>query len=227
LTSDPGLHERFERLLLAAREFPADLLSFSPLELLRKVLFYYDELKALQGVPGDLVEFGVFRGTILCFLADANRIIDGPNSSRSIVGFDTFAGFPGDVGTAAWQRDKEGRELFRDTSLEIVRRKLEARPQGRIKLVAGDIRETLPRHVAEWPNRIAMAICDADVADVTKAILEGIWDRMSPGGRIYFDEYSRDGWSETVGVDEFLRERGLPADLVRRARGVPFGFIQV
>jgi hypothetical protein len=226
LTADPGLHERFERLLAAAREFPDDLLSLTRLELLRKALFYYDELKALRDVPGDLVEFGVFRGTILCFLDDANRIIDGPNSSRTIVGFDTFAGFPADPGAAVSQRDAETRGLFRDTSIEVVRRKLEARPQHRVKLVEGDIRETLPKHLAAWPNRIAMAICDADVADVTRAILDGVWDRVSPGGRIYFDEYSRDGWSETIGVDGFLRDRGLPEDLVRRARGAPFAFVQ-
>jgi Macrocin-O-methyltransferase (TylF) len=226
LAVDPGVDERFEGLLEAARDFRNDLLSLAPLELLRKVLFYYEELRSLRDVPGDLVEFGVYRGTTLCFLDDANRIIDGPNSSRSIVGFDTFSGFPEEPGGVAWQRDNETRELFRDTSLEILRRKLQFRPQSRIRLVAGDIRETLPRHASAWPNRIAMAICDADVADVTRAILDGIWDRMSPGGRIYFDEYSRDGWSETVGVDEFLRDRGLPPDLVRRSQGVPFAFVQ-
>lgn len=226
MTADPAVNEGFDGLVRAAQGFREDALSLAPLELLRKVLFYYEELRSLREVPGDLLEFGVYRGTILCFLEDANRIIDGPNSSRSVIGFDTFAGFPEPSGDAGWQRDNETRHLFRDTSLDVLHRKLEFRPQHRIKLVEGDIRETLPRHAAEWPNKIAMAICDADVADVTKAILDGIWDRMSPGGRIYFDEYSRDGWSETVGVDDFLRERGLPHDLVRRARGVPFAFVQ-
>jgi hypothetical protein len=223
--SDQPVDERFQQFLRAAEPFWDDAFSLTRVPLLRKALFYYEELKELQHVPGDILEFGVYRGTMLCFLDDANQILDGTNSSRSVIGFDTFSGFPEE--DTAWQRDQETRAMFRETSLELLRRKVALRASSRIRLVDGDIRQTLPRHAAEWPNKVAMAICDADVADVTKAILDVIWDRVSPGGRIYFDEYSRDGWSETVGVDDFLRERGLPQALVRRARGMPVAYVQL
>jgi Macrocin-O-methyltransferase (TylF) len=202
------------------RQFELDAISYVPIEQIRKMLFYYEELKSLHDVPGDLVEFGVWRASTLCFL-------DGPNSSRTIIGFDTFAGFPkGEAPARA--RDSECLHLFSDTSLAVVQGKIDDRPGRRLRIVPGHIAETLPKHIETWANRIAMAICDADTAAVTRTILDGIWDRMAPGGRIYFDEYSRDGWSETDGVDAFLRERGLPLKMVRRARnGVPIAYLQV
>jgi hypothetical protein len=216
-------YREFEGL---SRAFELDAISFVPFEQLRKVLFYYDELRALADVPGDVMEFGVWRASTLCFLSDAAALLDGPNSSRTIIGFDTFSGFPpGQPPTR--DRDRECQDLFRDTSLDIVRRKVDARPGRRLKVVDGDIVETLPAHLAGWANRIAMVICDADTATVTKVILDHIWDRMAPGGRIYFDEYSRDGWSETDGVDAFLRERGIGLGRVRRVRGMPLAFIQI
>jgi hypothetical protein len=221
------LEKSFEEFAAVTSRFAQDAISFVPIEQLRKVLFYYEEMKQLAAVPGDLVEFGVFRGSTLCFLSDANLILDGANSSRSIIGFDTFQGFTGAAPEPKWRRDVECRDMFRETSKAIVLRKLEGRAGHRVRLVEGDILETLPPHFAAWPNKIAMAICDVDVARPTRFALDHIWDRMSPGGRIYLDEYSRDGWSETVGVDEFLKERGLALSRVRRTPGVPFAYIQI
>lgn len=223
-TSD--LEQRFDRLEAAASELSHDVVSYVPIEQLRKFLFYYDELKALRDVPGDLVEFGTFRGSTLCFLSDANLLLDGPNSSRSIIGFDTFSGFP-PADASGRVRDEECKELFREASPQIVRRKLASRPGHRVRIVEGDITATLPHHLETWGNRIALAICDADLAQVTRAILESIWDRMMPGGRIYFDEYSRDGWSETDGVDAFLESRGIPLARVKRAAGMPVACVQI
>jgi len=224
--SEADFETRFLEFERAAHSFELDAISYVPIEQLRKVLFYYDELRGLIDVPGDLIELGVWRASTLCFLSDASILLDGPNSSRSVIGFDTFAGFAPDTVLAA-DRDRECRDLFRDTSRDIVLRKIAARPGRRLQIVEGNIVETLPRHLAGWANRIAMAICDADTADVTRVILENIWDRMAPGGRIYFDEYSRDGWSETHGVDAFFEARGLSLNLIKRVRGMPLAFVQV
>ena len=217
---------KFAALEHALGTFELDAISYVPFEQLRKMLFYYDELRGLDAVPGDVVEFGVWRASTLCFLSDASILLDGPNCSRSVIGFDTFSGFPADADLSR-DRDRECREYFRDTSSEYVRRKLEVRPGRRLQVIEGNIVETLPRHIAAWANRIAMAICDADTADVTRTILDHVWDRMAPGGRIYFDEYSRDGWSETDGVDGFFESRGLDRARIKRVRGMPIAFVQV
>jgi len=213
----------FERL---SRMFELDAVSFIPIEQFRKILFYYEELKHLADVPGDIVELGLWRASTLCFLSDMSIILDGPNCSRTSIGFDTFSGFP--EGTEfKRERDKECQDYFRDTSRDVVLRKIESRPNRRIKILEGDISVTLSTHFGGWANRIAMAICDADTGDTTYAILNQIWKRMAPGGRIYFDEYSRDGWSETDGVDRFFGENGLPLSLIKRAPGIPIAFVQI
>jgi SAM-dependent methyltransferase len=224
--SNDEFNARFLAFEQATHTFELDAINYVPLEQLRKVLFYYDELRRLIDVPGDLVEFGVWRAATLCFLSDASILLDGPNSSRSVIGFDTFAGFPRDT-VFARERDRECQELFRDTSREVVARKAAVRPGRRLQVIAGDIIETLPKHLAGWANKLAMVICDADTADVTRVILENVWDRMAPGGRIYFDEYSRDGWSETDGVDAFFAARGLNLARIKRVRGLPVAFVQV
>jgi hypothetical protein len=224
--SSEDFEARFLEFERSTHTFELDAISYVPLEQLRKVLFYYDELRRLIDVPGDLVEFGVWRAATLCFLSDASILLDGPNSSRSVIGFDTFAGFPHDT-VFSRDRDRECRDIFRDTSREVVLRKVAARPARRLQIVEGNIVETLPRHLAGWANRIAIAICDADTADVTRVILENIWDRMAPGGCIYFDEYSRDGWSETDGVDAFFEARGFDRGRIKRVRGLPVAFVQV
>lgn len=91
-------------------------------------------------------------------------------------------------------------------------------------MIVGDIFETLPRTLAEWPNKIALVICDLDVGNVTKFVLQHIWDRISPGGLVCFDQYSRNGWSETTGKDEVLAERGLNLALLKKGPGSPAAF---
>ena len=54
--SDQPVDERFQHFLRAAEPFWDDAFSLTRVPLLRKALFYYEELKELQHVPGDLLE---------------------------------------------------------------------------------------------------------------------------------------------------------------------------
>lgn len=225
---DGGLQE-LERLNVLSL-MNRDTAAFVPRRFLEKTLFYYEQLKLLKDVPGDIVEFGTYRGTFLCILNDLASIVDAPSPFRAIIGFDTFCGFPESNKMESGPPTDRGHfahRLASDTSLQLVRRKLEERPDHRIQLVAGDIFETLPRKLAKWPNKIALAICDLDVASVTEFVLQQIWERMSPGGLICFDEYSRNGWSETTGVDKFLKERGLSLSLLKKGPRCPSAYLRV
>jgi hypothetical protein len=204
-----------------------DAIAFVPLRMLQTYLFYYEQMKALQSVPGDIVEFGVHRGSTLTFFARCIDLLESPESSRHLIGFDTFQGFPetNRMSESNSVTDRRFQNLFRDTSVDLVRLKLDG-CRVRSKLIAGDIYQTLPRHLEEWPNKIAMAICDVDAGEITTFILNHIWGRMAPGGRIYFDEYSREGWSETIGVDRFLKDRRLQVSVLHPA-WKPSGMIEV
>ncbi|NOK18518.1 TylF/MycF/NovP-related O-methyltransferase [Corallococcus carmarthensis] len=207
-----------------------DAAAFIPRQLLEKTLFYYEQLKLLKDVPGDIVEFGAHRGTFLCVLNDLAALVDAPSPFRDILGFDTFSGFP--ASNQMSQAARTDRSFYaagsaNDTSVRLVNRKLEERPGHRVQLIAGDVFETLPRTLAEWPNKIALAICDLDAGSVTKFVLEQIWERLSPGGLICFDEYSRNGWSETTGVDAFFKERGLSLALLKKGPRAPAAYVRI
>ena len=186
---------------------------------LQQILFWHRELQELQHVPGSIIEFGVWRGTTLAILAHLDEIV---RPIRTIAGFDTFDGFPDAeaMSTSPFTQDRAHSTKFHDGGLELVRRKLRRHIERRaglgFHLVAGDILDTLPIYLAENPNRIAVAVLDVDVATTTRFILERIWERMSPGGRVYIDGYSYGGLTETVGVDEWVAT--LPPDTVRIQR---------
>ncbi len=78
----------------------------------------------------------------------------------------------------------------------------------RIKLVDGNIAETVPRFLDENPGiRFSLVHFDCDVYEPTKIALEALWPRISRGGVVLFDEYALKEWpGETKAVDEFLAD---------------------
>jgi O-methyltransferase len=78
------------------------------------------------------------------------------------------------------------------------------------------------------PRRIAFLHVDMNNAQAELGALDALFERVSPGGMIVFDDY---GWSgyrdQKLAVDEFMRDRGhavleLPTGqglVVKRAAG--------
>ena len=60
------------------------------------------------------------------------------------------------------------------------------------------------------PEQIAFMHVDMNNADAELGALEVLFDRVSPGGTMVFDDY---GWSyyrdQMVAIDAFMRARGL------------------
>jgi hypothetical protein len=48
-----------------------------------------------------------------------------------------------------------------------------------------------------------------DIEQPTYDALNHFWDRMSTGGIVVFDEYAHHQWSESKGVDRFVKENNL------------------
>src|ERR1700730_9808261 len=63
-------------------------------EALARTLYYSDLYKKIIDVPGVICEFGVQWGATLVELVNLRSIFEPFNHSRTIVGFDTFDGFP-------------------------------------------------------------------------------------------------------------------------------------
>jgi hypothetical protein len=50
---------------------------------------------------------------------------------------------------------------------------------------------------------------DLDLEVPTYDTLVNLWDNVTKGGLIVFDEYGYHKWSESKGVDRFIKERNL------------------
>ena len=73
----------------------------------------------------------------------------------------------------------------------------------------GDIEQTVPHFVMANPGaRLSFVHFDCDLYRPTKIALDALWDRVSRGGVVLFDEYAIHDWpGETAAVDEFFRDK--------------------
>lgn len=112
---------------------------------------HYDLYKKSLGLPGSIVELGVFKGSSLVQWATF-RWIHESDDSRKIIAFDVFGEFPEDrLGTVV--NDKQivetWNEQFKDefVSKEDMEKSFEKKGFTNYEFIHGDIRETLPEYV--------------------------------------------------------------------------------
>lgn len=177
-----------------------------------KLLAQYEIYKMIVDLPGDVFEFGVYKGASLVRLASFRALLES-EYSRTIYGFDAFGKFPEeglslktDVQFISRFEGNGGYGLSIEETSEIFRRK----GIGNINLVEGNVFETVPRFIEQHPNvRIAMLHLDMDVKEPTEFCLSTLFDRIVPGGVIMIDDYAAVEGA-TSAVDEFVRRTGLP-----------------
>ncbi|MGA2184406.1 MAG: TylF/MycF/NovP-related O-methyltransferase [Bryobacteraceae bacterium] len=197
-----------------------DFLLYGATDRFAKILSRYELFKRVAGVPGDIVECGVFKGTGVLFWAKLIQIFH-PLSLRKVVGFDTFAEFP-----ATSEVDRQfAAELCAEAAYEgadpaaLMGIAGQCGVRDRVELIRGDATVTLPQYVAAHPGfRIALLNLDFDTYAPTRAALEALYDSVVPGGVVVCDEYGLSGCSESDAVDDFLRVRGLSAVRLRSIR---------
>ena len=74
----------------------------------------------------------------------------------------------------------------------------------------GDIRERAYDFVHDRPGfKISLLYLDLDLEQPTYDALQALWDRVSTGGLVVFDEYGYHQWSESLGVDKFFESKGV------------------
>lgn len=148
-------------------------------------------LKKVNNVPGAAAECGVYCGSTLRMLAKA-----APD--RPMYGFDTFKGLP----AAMWSIcEVHSVGDFADTSFEAVKAYVAQCPN--VRLVQGEFPASTRGLEGE---RFAFVHLDFDFYESTRAALEWLIPRMSPGGVILFDDYE---WHRCPGVKRAIDELGL------------------
>ncbi len=190
-----------------------------------KMLHRFKHFMETKHLPGDIVEIGVFKGSGVATFTKFIEIFC-PNSNKKVIGFDIFDANKADT-ILGLKDDAIDRDTMNvvynkvdksELSLESVKNRLKnISPQidNRIKLVEGDVEETLPKFLKENPGfRASLIYIDVDIARPTYISMKYLWDRLLPGGVILFDEYEYHVFTESDGVDKFLQETGIEYNLI-------------
>lgn len=178
-----------------------------------KLLAQYEIYKLIMGLPGQVVELGVFKGTSLMRLLTFRELLENSNS-RQILGFDNFGTFPpqSEAADAAFISEWEI-EAGTGFSVEAVDAFIRAKPFANYELIAGDVTSTVPDFLTANPHfRIALLHLDLDVYGPTKEMLDLLFPRIVPGGVVMVDDYAH-APGATRALDEFL-ERS-PQQLIK------------
>ena len=183
---------------MSAWQMPEDQKIYNlPIFLRRQEISYilakWEVFKQIQPVKGNIYYFGVYYGAGFVTLANFSAAIEPFNHTREIIGFDTFEGYPaigaGDLSGREFDTLKTGGFSAQEADkhlLEIIKLYDENRPLGhipKVKLIKGDVMETLPRYLAENKHALAsMVYLTMNLYEPTRLAIELLWPKMPKGG---------------------------------------------
>jgi hypothetical protein len=175
----------------------------APVSRLAKALAQYDVYRSIVHLPGEVAEFGTFKGASLVRLATYREVLESAHS-RVIYGFDTFGEMPQGEGArdvdVAQRFGNQGECLSRAETEELMRSK----GFENVELIGGDILETLPRFLEERPAlRFALVNVDVLMKPVTADVIARSAERLVPGGVLMLDDYGKAAGA-TEAAEEFL-----------------------
>uniref|UniRef100_UPI003C7BFC55 TylF/MycF/NovP-related O-methyltransferase n=1 Tax=unclassified Streptomyces TaxID=2593676 RepID=UPI003C7BFC55 len=178
-----------------------------------------------HGIPGDIVECGVWRGGSM--QACAKTLLSLGETDRDLYLFDTYEGMTPPTAEDLRRDGRPARELLdaqgKDrpiwavASLEDVQAGFERvpYPKDRVHYVRGKVEDTLPERA---PERISILRLDTDWYGSTKHELHHLYGRLVSGGVLLIDDYGYWQGSRQA-VDEFLEETGEQLLLLRMDEG--------
>lgn len=200
---------------------PADELMFNlglyvRSSLLVKFLVMDDLYRRFVSVPGALLEFGTWRGQNLVLLENLRAIHEPFNKQRTIIGFDTFTGYPEDAGMADTALQEHGGYNSGSDYPRYLAELLEVHEgasafghlRGNHKLIAGDVTQTAPKYFTDHPETlVAFAFFDMGPYEPTVAALRAIQPHLVPGSVLLFDELTWTGApGEAIAFKEVFRD---------------------
>jgi hypothetical protein len=193
------LAEMFASSPLPPEELLFNLGLYVRSSLLVKFLVMNDLYERIKGIPGTLVEFGVWHGQNLVLLENLRAIHEPFNKQRVIVGFDTFDGYPEASvdGGERYRTGKEAQAYIAELLNVHEGNNAFGHLRGNHELVAGDVTVTAPEYFARHPEVfVALAYFDMGPYEPTLAALQAIRPHLLTGSVILFDELT---WSNAPG----------------------------
>ncbi|HVC60590.1 MAG TPA: TylF/MycF/NovP-related O-methyltransferase [Acetobacteraceae bacterium] len=174
------------------------------------------------GVPGDIVECGVWSGGSM--LLAAHALIHFGDTSRRIFLYDTFAGMPrpdlldarwdGVPALPTWEHyQRNGRRWCYGGGPNHVRQVVSSSgyPEDKLVFVEGKVEDTLP---TTRPETISLLRLDTDFFRSTYHELLHLYPLLSAGGILIVDDYGAFQGAR-IATDLYIAEHRLPLFLSR------------
>lgn len=174
-----------------------------------KFISHLEFFKQTSTIRGEIVELGIFKGNSFFRWIKFRDLLEQTNS-RKIIGFDMFGDFP----EANFEEDKAKRDAFvaetdggKSISLEEINELLNSQDLNKnVDLIKGDILITLDDYLKKNPHlKISLLHIDVDLYEPVKIILEKLYDRVTKGGIIVFDDYGAFSGTNKA-VDDFFND---------------------
>lgn len=133
-----------------------------------------------DGVPGDLIETGVWRGGACIFMRAV--LAEHGVTDRVVWAADSFQGMPGN-------RDPHENWTFPELAVPLAQVQANFRAygmlDGQVRFLPGWFDETLPGPV----GTLAVLRLDGDYYSSTMDVLTALYPRLSPGGYLIIDDW--------------------------------------
>jgi len=173
-----------------------------------------------QGVPGDLVETGIWRGGATIFMRAVLKVLGV--TDRVVWAADSFEGLPEPDAEKYPLEAKSFKSAAMSSKyynrlavgLQAVEQNFRVfgMLDGQVKFLKGWFCDTLPTAPIE---KIAVLRLDGDYYESTMDALINLYHKVSPGGYVIIDDYGEDGWTYCrKAVEEFRKERGIVDPLI-------------
>jgi O-methyltransferase len=165
-----------------------------------------------RGIPGDMIETGVWRGGSCIFMRAMLAAYGDPE--RCVWVADSFQGLPkprpdrtDDVEDALWS------EPYLAVSMEQVKQNFRRYSllDERVRFLPGWFEDTLPTAPVE---RLSVMRLDGDMYDSTMVALRSLYPKLSVGGYVIIDDYHAVRGCRRA-VDDFRAEHGIEDELRR------------
>jgi hypothetical protein len=182
---------------------------------LARFLVQYELFKKQLHVKGNVVECGVHHGGGVMAWAKISSILEPYNYRRTIVGFDTFEGFPSVSDVDVQGRDvkagmfAENYDVYEELTSAIREhddnRFLNHIPK--VELVKGDACQMIPAYLDKQKHfLVSLLYLDFDIYEPTAVALECFLPRMPKGAVLAFDQVNNAHWpGETVAMLDKLK----------------------
>jgi O-methyltransferase len=194
-------------------DWPADAETMIGLKRLDNLQFCIERVLQ-EGVPGDLIETGVWRGGASIFMRGALKIYG--ETTRLVWAADSFQGLPKPQ-PGVWRHDEREHLWKYKNTLAVPLEQVRANFQryglldDQVRFLPGWFHNTLPTAPIE---RLALMRLDGDMYESTRDALSALYPRLSVGGYCIIDDYYTHSGARQA-VSEYRQQNSIAEPIDR------------